>query len=139
MSFYGGDFFGGYFHEYGGHSSVSGPFFDGPFFGGGFFGDLEESEQPIKARPGDEEGKKRKLIYKPTGLPPFRRKTVEDRVQETREIERETLEPEVVPDSPPVYMMSMVDIEAEIGALLRKKLRTEDEEIMLLLLLVAAA
>jgi hypothetical protein len=133
-SFYGGEYFGGEFSPLG--FSLSGPFFDGPFFSGGFFGEAEEQSEPIKARPGDE-GRKRKSIYKPTGLPPFR-KTVEERVEETRQIAREIHEPVAVVVQP-VAQMSLNDIEAEIGELLRKKIRTEDEEIMLLLLLVAAA
>ena len=39
----------------------------------------------------------------------------------------------------PVESMSLTDIEAEIGLLLRKTMRTQDEEITLLLLMVAAA
>ena len=120
---------------------MSGPFFDGPFFGGGFFGELEEqAAEETRARPGDQEGKKRRSIYKPTGLPPYtrvvQRPTVEQGVQETHEI---ALEVSATEPETPVAQMSIAQIDAEIGALLRKKIRTEDEEIMLLLLLVAAA
>jgi hypothetical protein len=136
MSFYGGEFFGADFLSGG---SVSGPFFDGPFFGGGFFGEagevVEVEEVETRARPADNE-KKRRSIYKPTGLPPYR-KTVEERIEETREIEREVFEEEVV--KPPVHTMSQLAIDAEIGALLRKKMRTDDEELLLLVLAVAVA
>jgi len=137
MSFYGGDFFGGYYYAYGPHSELSGPFFDGPFFNGGFFGEVE-AEETTRARPSDDEGKKkRRAIYKPTGLPPIGRKTVQERIAETHEIARQVAPVEV--DAKPVVQMSLAEIDAEIGALLRKKIRTEDEEIMLLVLLAIAA
>jgi hypothetical protein len=131
--FYGGGFFGGDFLAGGG---VSGPFFNGPFYGGGFFGAVEEQDEAVTPpRPSDNE-KKRRSIYKPTGLPPYR-KTVEERIEETREIQREVFEEEV--EEPPVHTMSQLAIDAEIGALLRKKMRTDDEELLLLVLAVAVA
>ena len=75
------------------------------------------------------------------------RKDVSDRVDESRQIEadiaaklardfsEETLR--IPPEQPPVAEMALADIEAEIGAILRKKVRTEQDETMLLLLMAA--
>ena len=124
-------------------------FFGGPFFGGGFFG------APSTGTPADGgKGKRSKRadssrIFKPTGLLDRRIETpVEKRVAETAEIhaevqaERKFEAPQAVSVARmglPVESMSLTDIEAEIGLLLRKTMRTQDEEITLLLLMVAAA
>lgn len=131
--FFDGGLFGGEFFE-SSQSVGSGPFFGGPFFGGGFFGESQvepqEEEAPTKTGgKGDNDRKKRKSIYKPTGL--LERKTVEERVEATREIHREVLK---LPPKPlPVAEMSLAQIEAEIGERLRVSLRTEEEEILMLL------
>lgn len=138
--FYGGDYFGGEFHALLG--DVSGPFFDGKFFDGGFFGETEvvvEADAPEVPKTGGKgDNSSRRRIFKPTGLPPYRevRKPVEDRIAETHVIAREVAEQY---EEQPIAQMALVDIEAEIGELLRKKLRTEDEEIMLLLLMAVVA
>ena len=117
-------------------------FFGGPFFGGGFFGGGS-------ARPGDGgkgKGAKRKSIFKPTGLldRPRIETPVEQRIAETAEIhaevqaERKFEAPQVARMGLPVEAMSLTDIDAEIGLLLRKTMRTQDEEIMLLILMCAA-
>ena len=119
-------------------------FFGSDFFGGEFFSSTSRSP-----RSGDEDGT-HPIAVKPTGLLERRptltlRKTVEQRVADTREIQAEIygqlareLKAERESYRPPVKEMSLREVEAEIGELLRKKLRTEDEEIMLLLLVAAA-
>lgn len=114
-------------------------FYGGTFFSGGFFGSVGSTHGK-----GDER-RKRRSIVKPTGLPPVGRqgrKSVEERVEDTREIEQEvSREVLQLPQagSPPIAEMSLVQIEREIGTLLRKQLRSEDEEIILMLLLCAIA
>ena len=118
--------------------AILGSLISGGFFGGAFFG-----HQVRSTLDADRKNRKKLTIYKPTGLPPYRenRKSVEQRVEETREIAREVVKEaefvEVVPATP-ISQMSLREIDAEIGELLRKKLRKEDEEIMLLLLVAAA-
>lgn len=132
--FFGGGFFGEYYHKP--YVGVS-VFFGGEFFDGGFFQELEQETAKTGGK-GDNASKKRS-IYKPTGLPPYRvRKTVEQRVEETREIHQEVLaERKVERVEPAIQQMSLVDIDAEIARLLHKKLRTEDEELLLLLLAIS--
>ena len=87
-------------------------------------------------------------IFKPTGLleRPRKKGKVEDRVDDSRQIQaeiagrlaKEFTEPAPVVQ-PPVVTMTLQQIDAEIGVLLRKKLRTEEDEIAILLLLAAAA
>lgn len=104
-------------------------FFGGVFFNGGFFGEVTTTKTGGK-------GDNKRSIYKPTGLPPYREPRVEQRVVETQEIAREVLK---AVQQTPVQRMSLVEIDAEIGVLLRKKIESEDEEIMLLLLMAASA
>lgn len=82
---------------------------------------------------------KKKSIFKPTGLPPYK-ETVERLVEETREIHQEVRREILsLPKPPkPIKQTSLSEIDAEIGSLLSKKLRTEDEEIVLMLLVAVA-
>jgi hypothetical protein len=138
VSFYGAGFYGGGFHEYNHHEPYVGVsvFFGGEFFDGGFFQALEEQVEVVKTG-GKGDNKKRKSIYKPTGLLEGR-KTVEQRVQATREIHREVLK---VPPKPlpalPVAELSLAQIDAEIGERLRASMQ-EEEEVILMLLAAAA-
>lgn len=141
MSFFAGEFFGGEFHDGYYHEEpyvgVS-VFFGGEFFDSGFFKTVEEIAEEIpevKTGGKGDNPKKVRSIYKPTGLPPYR-KTVERRVEETRQIHREVLNQEAVRQTP-VGQMSLADIEAEIGVRLRQEVR--DEEEIILMLLAAAA
>lgn len=96
------------------------------------------------------EGLKRRIV-KPTGilhLPEKGRKGVEDRIDETQAIQAEiaarlarefTEETVAIEARPPIAEMSMREIEFEIGALLRKELRTREDEAILVLLLIAAS
>jgi hypothetical protein len=133
LSFYGQQFFGGDFHGYQHQEPYVGVsvFFGGEFFDGGFFQPLEEQQEvAYKGGRGDNDKKKRRSIYKPTGLLDGR-KTVEQRVQVTREIHREVLK---LPPKPlAVVEMSLSQIDAEIGERLRASLRNEEEEILMLL------
>lgn len=143
MSFYGGEFFGGGFHYHEEYYVGESVFFGGEFFDGGFFQPLgaEATTEENVRTGGKGDNAKRRTIFKPTGLPPYRvRKTVEERVQETAQIHREVIEGKVlveVEEPRPLIQMTMREIDAEIGELLRKKLRTEDEEVMLMLLLAS--
>lgn len=132
MSYYGAGFFGGEFHAYH-HEEYVGVsvFFGGEFFDGGYFKALEEVE--VKTGGKGDNAKKRRPIYKPTGL--TYRKTVEERVEESQAIAAEVVE---ALEAAPVVTMSLTDIDAEIGTLLRKQMRTEEEEVMLLLLMAVA-
>lgn len=133
MSYFGSEFFGGEFHShyYGEYVGVS-VFFGGEFFDGGFYKSVEQS-----ASTGGKGDNPRKSIYKPTGL--TYRKTPEQRVRETREIHREIRETLRLPDKPkPIEIMSLAEIEAEIGERLRRAVEKDDEEIILMLLAAAA-
>jgi hypothetical protein len=110
-------------------------------------------EETVKTGGKDDKrrGKKR-IIFKPTGLEERRakpvieegRKTVEQRVEETRYIDeaiREVADREFAKldeYQPPIKTMSLAEIDAEIGLLLRKMYRSRDEEELLLLLMLAA-
>lgn len=92
-------------------------------------------------------GLKRKGIVKPLGTLGLKRK-VESRVDESREIQseiasrlaREFAEETIAIEArPPIASMSMQEIEFEIGALLRKQFRTQQDEDVLILLMIAAA
>jgi len=109
--------------------------FSGLFFGAPFYG------QNTRAR--DEKEEKRRRIYKPTGLPPYRetltlRKTVDQRVEESREIHQEVTR-EVLRLPKPIRQMSLAEIEAEIGVRLRQKMDKEDEDLVFMLLAAAVA
>lgn len=124
------------------------PFFGGAFFSGGFFAGLG-----LGGTGEDEAGGKRKRgprgprgpIFKPTGLPPLRAKKRRSDVEITPVVvEPEwplppTLQPAAETATTPVAQRSLAQIEREIGYLLRKQLRTHDEEIVLLLLMATAA
>ena len=75
------------------------------------------------------------------------RKEIADRVDDSRDIQveiagrlaREFTDETVSLDvQPTVVEMSIAEIEFEIGVLLRKKLRNEEDEVLLFLLMVAA-
>lgn len=106
---------------------------------------------------------RRRRIVKPTGLLHLpkkgNRKDVEDRVDESRQIQAEIAqrlaadfagENAALSDAQAareagalaeraIIEMSLKEIDAEIGALLQNKLRTDEEEIMLLVLIAASA
>lgn len=107
-------------------------------------------EDPSEIR----QSSKRREIIKPTGLlhlPVKARPSVQERVDDSagiaaevagriaREFSEEGAALAVRPTQPPVVEMSLSEIEAEIGLLLRKKMRTEEDELLLLLLTAAAA
>ncbi len=131
-------------------------FFGGAFFGGGFFG--SGTDDAVKTGTGGidpGEGHKR-VPFKPTGLVDRLRKAtkegrkeVEDRVDDSREIEseiavklaREFREETIrfkAEAPPPIVKMTLAEIDFEIGVLLRKKLKTEEDDLMLILLMAAA-
>jgi|SRR3990167_2455073 len=124
-------------------------FFGGAFFGGEFFNTaIEPDTTPVKTGTG---GIDPRRIIKPTGLlrVPRKegRKEIADRVDDSRDIQveiagrlaREFTDETVSLDvQPTVVEMSIAEIEFEIGVLLRKKLRNEEDEVLLFLLMVAA-
>lgn len=133
-------------------------FFGGDFFGGEFFSVATEAEEVVKTGTGGiDPGELRKHRYppaKPLGIlhlpkKPLKegRKEVSDRVEESRQIQseiaarlaREFTEETALLDRPPVETMTMAEVEAEIGVLLRKKLRTDNEEVILFFLMIAAS
>lgn len=118
-------------------------------------GDAGAVEEVVKTGTGGidpGEGLKRRIPVKPTGLlhlPPKRGKqvpAVEERIEEAaREraeiagrLAREFTEETRLLERPPIATMTMAEVEAEIGVLLRKKLRTEEEDILLLMLMAAS-
>ena len=133
---------------------MAGNFFGGEFFGGGFFGE-NASDQHGK---GDND--KRHHPYKPTGLlhrptkPKAKDARVQERLDDSVAIEAEIADKlarefgdeaaklrqsEDATEAQAIVQMSMAEVDREIGILLRKKLRTEEEEITMLLLIAAAA
>lgn len=94
-------------------------------------------------------------IVKPLGLPfgkPKKRRTaVDDRVEQSRQLEAEvaarlarefeggTRREAERGEAQQILEMSMAEIDHEIGVLLRKKMRTQEDEVLLLFLMVAAA
>lgn len=114
----------------------------GAFFAGLGLGGTGEDEA-VGARKRGQRGK----IFKPTGLPPIRANKRSSEVEVTPVVvepelqspAQATLQPDTAVASLPVTQRSLAQIEREIGYLLRKQLRTHDEEIVLLLLMAAAA
>lgn len=114
---------------------------------------VEEEEYRHGGKDDKRRGKKN-LIFKPTGIEDRKpkpvvhegRKTVEERVEETRDIAaavREVAQQEFARADqyqPTIETMTLAEIDAEIGLLMRKVYRSrEDEEILMLLMLVAQA
>lgn len=110
-----------------------------------------ETEDVLIGGKGDNQ-KRGKSIFKPTGLEERRpsvkitegRKTVEERIEETRgiaEVVREVAAAEFFKETEyrkPIEIMTLSEIDAEIGALMRKKYRDRDDEEMLMLLMLVA-
>src|SRR3990167_6308529 len=114
----------------------------------------EEIQEIIKTGTGGiDPTSRRRGIFKPTGtlhLPQKAKQTrVDERLDDSRKIQAEvaaTLAREfgaenaaIAAQPVPIDSMSMLEIDREIGALLRKKLRTEEDELMMLVLMAAAA
>jgi hypothetical protein len=108
-------------------------FYGGPFFSGGFFGSPTTGGGGIEAESGGG-------IFKPTGLVDRKAKTdVDRRVEETREIHAEVAgqlarELHDTPDAP-IVTMTLAEVDREIGVLLRKVQRTQEEDLLLLMLM----
>jgi len=120
-----------------------------------FYTGEEAVEETVKIGTGgidpSERRKRIGLPVKPTGLieRPVKegRKDVEDRAAETagiaaeiagklaREFGEETQQAEA---QKRIEQMTLAEVDFEIGVLLRKKLRTEEDEIMILLLIAAS-
>ncbi len=118
----------------------------------GMFGAEAEAEVVKTGTGGIDPVSGKRHIVKPTGLLHLPKKEgrrqVSDRVDESREIQAEiaarlarefTEETAAIQVRPAIETMSMAEVDREIGILLRKKLRTDEDEVILLLLMVAAS
>lgn len=88
--------------------------------------------------------RKRKTIYKPTGL--LDRPRVQTRIEETRDIHAEVagrLSREFIEEpntqTKPIAEMTAAEVDREIGLLMREKIRKEDEDDMMLVMMIAAS
>lgn len=90
-------------------------------------------------------GKGDNRIFKPTGLVdrpkktihvPEGRKTVPERIEQTRQLVEEI---KAEAELQPVFRMSLTKIDEEIGVRLRQKLKTEEEALLILLLAAAGS
>jgi len=127
---------------------VATSFFGGAFFGGEFFnagGSPTPTPEVVKTGTGgiDPPRAVKPVPFLGRGKKAPKDAVVERRVEETREIHAEVAgklarelrgELEVTP----ITEMSLLDVDREIGVLLRKVQRTQDEEILLLLLMAVA-
>jgi hypothetical protein len=139
-------------------------FFGGAFFDGGFFGAGTDDATVKTGTGGIDPGEgHRRVPFKPTGIvdrPKISvkrgRKEVEDRVDESRQIQAEIAEKlarefgeetqaaeeaQAIEDRRQLMLaeMSQAQIDFEIGVLLRKKIKTAEDELILVLLMAAAA
>lgn len=158
-----GKFFDGQFDAgkfFGPSGSMSCPqtsFFGGSFFCGDFFNDggpvPPPPDEAVKTGTGgiDPGDARKRRTFKPTGLlhlPVKARPTVKERVDQSagiasdiadklaREFTEETQSLQTPTES---VRMSLSEVDAEIGRILRKKVRTEEDEVLLLLLMAAVA
>ena len=136
--------------------STVGPIFNRGIFNVGIFntGDEGEAAPEVVVKTGTggiDPAKRRYPPVKPTGILhlPKRGKlpeTVEKRIVEAfndraeiaenlaREFGEETAQ---IPEFKPIVQMTMAEVEAEIGVLLRKELRTREEEALLIILMAS--
>jgi hypothetical protein len=129
-------------------------FYGGEFFGGEFFNEPSDQEAFKTGGKGDNERRKaRKGLrsVKPTGLidrPLKASPGVEERIDVSREIQeavqesvREAFSKELTEqfEFKPISEMTLPQIDAEIGVLMRKKILNDEDEAMLLILIAAAS
>ena len=133
-------------------------FFGGSFFGGEFFNSSGPVPPVVVGKTGtggiDPGDGLRRRPFKPTGLldrPKAKDASVQERLDDAgniqaeiaarlaREFGEETVRIGEQQEAQDIVEMTMAEVDFEIGVLLRKKLRTEDDEIMLMLLMVAAS
>lgn len=127
-------------------------FFGGSFFDGEFFSPSTGGKIGVGGIDPGEGLKRRYPPVKPTGILHLPKKgklpsPIEARIGEAhddrleiaerlaREFGEETAR---IPEFKPIAQMTMAEVEQEIGTLLRKKLRTEEDEILLLMLMAAS-
>lgn len=89
--------------------------------------------------------KKRRTIYKPTGLlarKPEGQKGVEQRIDESKQIQREVFEEVIASklqvDLKPIQSMTSAEVDREIGILMREKVLAEEEDEMMMLMMMIA-
>ncbi len=127
-------------------------FYGGQFFGGGFFGDIGAGPTPPAVEPSRTGGKgdNKYTPVKPTGLRERislkKDPSVEERVRQARQIQSDVAsqiarefgeETAEIERARAIEKMSLADVEREIGTILRKKVRTEEDELNLLVLMAA--
>jgi len=111
--------------------------------------EIVPSEDVVKTGVGGIQPGENRYGIKPTGLDGYRpkagRKDVEDRVEEARELHAEIagklareLRGEIDQAEQAIATMTMAEVDREIGVLLRKVQRTQDEEVLLLMLMAIA-
>jgi hypothetical protein len=100
-----------------------------------------EVDAPPAGGKGDNAGGR--SIFKPTGLdyrrPKKRKAPIEARVDGIREVAAEVAAEAAREFVMPIALMSLAEVDREIGMLLRKAVRTEEEDVILLTLMAAAA
>lgn len=113
-------------------------------------GAVEEEEDVVKTGTGGiDPGDGLRRIYKPTGLLDRKKPDIERRIEESREIHAEVLgriakelRDSVVEielsEFKAIQDMTRAEVDFEIGALMHKQLKSEEEEILLLMLLAVA-
>ena len=106
------------------------------FYSGVYFTDA--GTEVVKTGTGGiDPSRKRRTIYKPTGLLAKRsiKEVIEQRVQETRETHEEIKEEIALSfrEERPTVEMTMAEVDKEIGVLLRKKLQQDEDDMMLLI------
>ena len=122
--------------------------FGGWVGGGGVGGVTPPTPEEIKTGTGGIDPGDGLRIYKPTGLED-RKKRVDQRVDESSEIHaevaaklakelRDSVDEIEVAELKATRLMTSAEVDQEIGMLLRKQLRTEEEELLLILLLAVA-
>lgn len=132
-------------------------FYGGLFYNGGFFGAVTPVDPAVPTGGKDDTpGRKRLSVrrsdpFKPTGIvdrPKSKDHAIDARLAEQAatqadiagQLAREFAEESAaITEQVPVVQMSLAEIEHEIGLILRKKLRTQEDDAILMLLLVASA
>ena len=123
-------------------------FYGGNFFGGEFFSETVGAEEVVVKTGGKGgDARKRRSIVKPLGLPPYGRKTVEERVEEAREVLQEVIQEARVEIPPKVeeavielempVLPSEADLVKELRVLLKKQLDKDEEEAIAVILMAA--
>ena len=105
-------------------------------------GGTPPAPDPVVVKTGGKGDNKRRIV-KPTGLVDRKATpTIQERIEDSAQLHIEAKEQAreqflELPVFQPIETMSQAEIDFEIGVLLRKKIRTEEDEILLLMLMMA--